>query len=101
MPTSSRDTPLGEQLKQSSGSYELVLSVAIFSFGGLWLDRRFGTTPWLTILVAVLASVGAVAAQYYRYRDRIGRLEAETAELRRATSKASGERSASGTDRSP
>ena len=37
---------------------------------GYWLDRRLGTTPWLTIL---LVFVGAGAALYSVYRKVMGR----------------------------
>ena len=40
---------------RGSGSYatvglDLVLSVLIGFFGGRWLDGRFGTEPWLSVL---------------------------------------------------
>ncbi len=81
---SSNSSPISEQLKQSSGSFELVLSVVIFGGLGWYLDRRFGTTPWLTIVLSVLAACGAVASVYYRYRHRIATLRAETDALRGA-----------------
>jgi F0F1-type ATP synthase assembly protein I len=30
------------------------ISMAIFPLGGYWLDDRWGTTPWLTVLGAVV-----------------------------------------------
>jgi F0F1-type ATP synthase assembly protein I len=39
----------------------LVLS----AFGGIWLDRKLGTSPWLLI---VLVFVGAAAGFYSLYR---------------------------------
>lgn len=63
--------PLSEQLNQSAGSFELVLSAVILGLGGLWIDNKIGTTPWLTILFTVLGFVGACASMYYRYKHRI------------------------------
>ncbi|MBL8733769.1 MAG: AtpZ/AtpI family protein, partial [Planctomycetes bacterium] len=28
----------------------LAVSVGLFAYGGLWLDERFGTKPWLLLL---------------------------------------------------
>ena len=33
---------------------ELVLPVLLGVFGGAWLDRRFGTTPWLVVTGSLL-----------------------------------------------
>ena len=38
--------------------FEVAVAIAIGYFGGQWLDRKFGTTPWLTI-VGFAAGVGA------------------------------------------
>jgi F0F1-type ATP synthase assembly protein I len=69
---------------QSTGGYELVLSGVILALLGLWLDRTLGTTPILTILLAVAGFVGATANLFYRYKRDIARLEAETLALRKA-----------------
>ena len=52
------------------GSYgtvglEVALSVVVGLFGGSWLDRRFGTGPWLTLL-GVAYGVAAAARALYR-----------------------------------
>ncbi len=69
-------------VKQSTGSYELVLSGVLFGILGFWLDRRLGSTPWLLIAFTLAGFVGAALSVYYRYRAEIERLQAETAELR-------------------
>ncbi|MBI2071294.1 MAG: AtpZ/AtpI family protein [Elusimicrobia bacterium] len=33
---------------------QLAISVLIGVFGGLWLDRRWATTPWLTLVCSLL-----------------------------------------------
>ncbi len=77
---------LGKDLGQSTGGYELVLSGVLFALFGLWLDKRLGITPVLTIVLTIVGFTGAVLNIYYRYKREIERLEAETAELRRAGS---------------
>lgn len=78
-----------EQLQQSSGSYELVLSAVILGLMGLGLDRWLGTTPLFTVVLTVLGFAGAGISLYYRYRHQIASLEQETKELRAQRSEAS------------
>lgn len=73
---------LGRDMSQSSGGYELVLSGVLFSLLGLWIDRRIGTVPLFTIVLAVVGFGGSVANIYYRYQRQISQLQAETAEIR-------------------
>ena len=40
---------------------ELVAPLIVGAFGGRWLDRRFGTEPWLLLVLTVL---GAVAGMF-------------------------------------
>ena len=77
---------LGRDMSQSTGGYELILSGVIFSLVGLWLDRRLGTVPLFTIVLAIVGFGGAVANIYYRYKREIERLDAETAAMRSAGS---------------
>jgi F0F1-type ATP synthase assembly protein I len=56
------------------GSYgtvgiEVALSVVVGLAGGAWLDRRFGTEPWLTVL-GVAYGVAAAARALYRAARR-------------------------------
>lgn len=42
--------------------FELVTPLLVGLFGGRWLDRRFGTEPWLQLVGALLgATTGMVA----------------------------------------
>ncbi len=68
--------------RQTSGGYELVFSGVIFALVGLWLDRRFGTVPWLTIVLAITGFIGALANVYYRYDRDMAQHEAEAAARR-------------------
>ena len=70
---------------KGAGSYgtvglEVVLSVVVGLFVGSWLDRRFGTNPWLT-LVGVAYGVAAAARALYRAARRATR-EAEDLDRR-------------------
>ncbi|MBZ0151483.1 MAG: AtpZ/AtpI family protein [Planctomycetes bacterium] len=38
----------------------LAVSVGLFAYGGLWLDERFGTKPWLLLLFVVCGIVGGI-----------------------------------------
>ncbi len=62
-------------MRVSAIGFQFVFSIAIGALGGSWLDRRFGTEPWLLLAGVVL---GAVAA----YRDLI-RLSREHERIRR------------------
>lgn len=82
---SDSDRRLGQDLGQSTGGYDLVLTGVVFALVGLWLDKRFGFTPVLTIVMTVIGFTGSVLNIYYRYTREIERVEAETAALRAAT----------------
>ena len=62
-------------MKQSTGGYEMVFSGVLFALVGLWLDNRFGLTPILTIVLAVVGFTGGVLSVYYRYKRDISLLE--------------------------
>jgi F0F1-type ATP synthase assembly protein I len=57
---------------------QFAATILVFVFAGIWLDKRFGTSPWLLILfVFVGASAGffsmyrkVTAAQRREARDR-------------------------------
>ncbi len=92
-PQQNEDPRLGKDLGQSTGGYDLVLTGVVFALFGLWLDKRFGFTPVLTIVMTVVGFTGAVLNVYYRYTREIERLEAETAALRTAGGRGSAQAS--------
>jgi ATP synthase protein I len=58
---------------------EVVLSILFGLFGGQWLDGRFGTTPWLTLIgsgFGLAAAVRAVLRQTRRMKIEAAREEA-------------------------
>jgi F0F1-type ATP synthase assembly protein I len=38
----------------------LAVSVGLFAYGGLWLDARYGTKPWLLLLCVACGIVGGI-----------------------------------------
>jgi F0F1-type ATP synthase assembly protein I len=85
-------SPLAENLSQSAGSYELVLSAVVLGFGGYWIDRWLGTAPIFLVSLTVLGFLGAGLSLYYRYKHQIAELNAQTAALREETRRASASR---------
>ena len=67
-----------DAFNRSHGSFELVLGPVLLALAGLWLDRRLGITPVLTIALAMAGLVGAVTKLYYTYRHEM----AQAAEAR-------------------
>ena len=70
--------------------FEVAVAIAIGYFGGQWLDQKFGTTPWLTI-VGFVAGVGAAIKALVRvtrdYRKKLAQdqdAEKDTAQNHRA-----------------
>lgn len=54
---------------------ELVLGPALFGLLGYWLDGRLGTTPVLTVLLALAGLVGVFLRLYYGYANEMDRHE--------------------------
>ena len=48
---------------------EVAVAIAIGYFGGQWLDRKFGTVPWLTIIGFLSGSGAAIKALIRVTRD--------------------------------
>jgi F0F1-type ATP synthase assembly protein I len=63
----------------SAGSYlgvglQFALSIVLFVYLGQWLDRRFGTEPWMLLLGLL---VGAGGSFYSIYRKLMADLRRE------------------------
>lgn len=63
----------------SSGPYltigaQLAFAVVVFFFLGQWLDTKFETTPWLTIVGSVLGITGGLM-KFIRTAIQMGRRE--------------------------
>lgn len=64
-----------EGLWRSSGGYELVVSPLLLALVGLWIDKSVGTTPLLTVLLAVLGFAGATVKLWYGYKHDMDELD--------------------------
>ena len=65
----SPNSSLTEGVSKSSGSFELVFSVALFTLLGLGLDTLLDWRPILTVSFAIAGTIGAVTSIIYRYRE--------------------------------
>jgi ATP synthase protein I len=71
-----KQTRVDTQDSLGLGIEAAVIMVLFFGIG--WgVDRLFGTTPILMIVMSVLGAVGLFAKWKYRYDDRMNELEAE------------------------
>jgi len=57
-----------------SAGISLITPIVIGALGGNWLDQRFGTSPWLT-LILLLIGIIAGFTQLVRIMQRIEREE--------------------------
>jgi len=46
--------------------FELTVPLLVGLFGGQWLDRRFGTAPWLLLVGALLGGAAGMLSLYRR-----------------------------------
>ena len=51
---------------------QFALTILVFVFAGVWLDRRLGTSPWL-LLLCVFIGAGGGFYSMYRMVTRRGR----------------------------
>lgn len=72
MPDDGRDNGLGEGTQYLAAALRFAGGTILFLFIGLWLDRRLGTTPFLTVggaLVGAGLSFFSVYREYTADRD--------------------------------
>ena len=43
---------------------QFALTILVFVFAGVWLDRRLGTSPWLVIVFVFVGSAAGVFSMY-------------------------------------
>lgn len=72
----SQGRELSNGMHRSTGSFELVLSPVLMGSIGLLLDRWLGTTPVLTIILAIVGFAGAAVNLYYGYKHQMDEHEA-------------------------
>lgn len=51
---------------------QFAVTIVLFAFGGIWLDKRLGTSPWLLLLMVF---GGAALAFWSMYRKLMGKGE--------------------------
>lgn len=62
---------LTSALNDSTGSYELVFAVMAAAGFGFLVDRAFGTVPVVTIIFAVIGSIGGGYKLWLDYQARM------------------------------
>lgn len=45
---------------------QFALTILVFVFAGLWLDKRFGTSPWLLLIFVFFGAAGGFYSMYRR-----------------------------------
>src|SRR5689334_25154891 len=45
---------------------QFALTILVFVFAGVWLDKRFGTSPWLLLIFVCLGAAGGFYSMYRR-----------------------------------
>jgi ATP synthase protein I len=43
---------------------QFALTILVFVFAGVWLDRRLGTSPWLLLVFVFLGAGGGMYSMY-------------------------------------
>jgi F0F1-type ATP synthase assembly protein I len=75
----------GQRATPSVGEYagiglQFALSIVLFMFAGMWLDRTLGTSPWLLILFVF----GGASAGFYSIYRKLMAAQRRADEARRA-----------------
>lgn len=67
-----RDTGRGRAAPAVSGAevagigFQFALTILVFVFLGVWLDRRLGTSPWLLLICVFVGAAGGFYSMYRR-----------------------------------
>ena len=48
---------------------QFALIIVLFTFGGIWLDRRLGTSPWLLLVCVFVGAGGGFFSIYCKAMD--------------------------------
>jgi F0F1-type ATP synthase assembly protein I len=75
-----RDVAVPSLGQYAAVGLQFALTIVVFMFAGMWLDRALGTSPWLLIFFVF---TGASAGIYSIYRKLIG-AQRQADEARRA-----------------
>lgn len=47
---------------------QFALTILVFVFAGVWLDRHLGTTPWLLLICVFVGAAGGFYSMYRRVK---------------------------------
>jgi F0F1-type ATP synthase assembly protein I len=77
-PTTRRDSakPLATSTYAGVG-IQFAIAVVLFAFAGIWLDRRFGSSPLFVLLGVFLGAAGAFYSMYRKLMAAQERSERE------------------------
>ena len=53
-------------MKYTGMAFQMIVTILVFVFGGIYLDEYLGTDPWATV---VLSLVGVAAGLYVSLKD--------------------------------
>ena len=62
---------LGDAMRHSTGSYELVIAAIAAAGLGFWIDSVLGIVPVLTLIFALAGFVGAGYSIYLQYQAKM------------------------------
>lgn len=71
------DSLMRDAMWRGNGGYEIAFTPVLFGLAGWRLDLWLGTKPLFIVALALLGLVGAIANQYYRYREQMDRASTE------------------------
>jgi F0F1-type ATP synthase assembly protein I len=69
MPDSGRNQSIGAAMRWASQVTSIGVELAVPVGGGVWLDRNYGTAPWLMILGTLIGAFLAVQGFRQLIRD--------------------------------
>ena len=63
---------------------QFALAILVFTFAGVWLDKRLGSSPWFTLIGVFVGAAGGFYSMYRKIMASQRRDAAETARRRAA-----------------
>ena len=73
---------LGDAMRHSTGSYELVIAAIAAAGLGFWIDSVLGTVPVFTLIFAIAGFVGAGYSLYLSYQAKMATENADRSSRR-------------------